>query len=154
MNGPSPREPSGCWQAEERNAVGKPILLVAAAALVDDDGRVLLAERPAGRSMAGLWEFPGGKVAAGETPEAALVRELHEELGIDTRQSCLAPVGFASHGYDDFHLLMPLFACRTWQGQPQGREGQRLAWVRPARLADYQMPPADVPLIALLRDLL
>src|SRR3546814_10623949 len=93
-------------------------------------------------------------VHAGETPEAALVRELHEELGIDTRQSCLAPIAFASHAYDDFHLLMPLFACRTWQGQPQGREGQRLAWVRPARLADYPMPPADVPLVALLRDLL
>jgi 8-oxo-dGTP diphosphatase len=147
-------EEAGCWQADERQAPAKPTLLVAAAALVDSDGRVLLAERPAGRSMAGLWEFPGGKVAEGETPEAALVRELHEELGIDTRQSCLAPIAFASHGYDDFHLLMPLFACRTWLGQPQGREGQRLAWVRPARLADYEMPPADLPLVASLRDLL
>lgn len=147
-------EEAGCWQADERQVPGKPILLVAAAALVDADGRVLIAERPAGRSMAGLWEFPGGKVAEGETPEAALVRELHEELGIDTRQSCLAPLAFASHGYDDFHLLMPLFVCRTWLGQPQGREGQRLAWVRPARLGDYEMPPADLPLVALLRDLL
>ena len=145
---------AGCWQADERPAADKPILLVAAAALVDIDGRVLIAERPQGRSMAGLWEFPGGKVAAGETPEAALIRELHEELGIDTRQSCLAPIAFASHGYEEFHLLMPLFACRTWQGQPQGREGQRIAWVKPARLADYPMPPADVPLVALLRDLL
>jgi 8-oxo-dGTP diphosphatase len=104
--------------------------------------------------MAGLWEFPGGKVHSGETPEAALVRELQEELGIDTRQSCLAPVAFASHAYDDFHLLMPLFACRTWQGTPEGREGQQIAWVRPARLADYPMPPADLPLVAQLRDLL
>lgn len=147
-------EDAGCWQAEERAAPAKPILLVAAAALVDIDGRVLIARRPEGRAMAGLWEFPGGKVAEGETPEAALVRELHEELGIDTRQSCLAPIAFASHGYDDFHLLMPLFACRKWQGRPHGREGQELAWVKPARLADYAMPPADVPLIALLRDLL
>lgn len=147
-------EDSGCWQAEDRAAPAKPILLVAAAALVDIDGRVLIARRPEGRAMAGLWEFPGGKVAEGETPEAALVRELHEELGIDTRQSCLAPIAFASHGYEEFHLLMPLFACRQWLGRPQGREGQELAWVRPARLADYAMPPADVPLIALLRDLL
>ena len=149
---------SGCWRDDARGDAAsdktRPILLVAAAALVDIDGRVLIAERPAGRSMAGLWEFPGGKVQEGETPEAALVRELQEELGSDTRQSCLAPVAFASHAYDDFHLLMPLFACRTWQGQPHGREGQRLAWVKPARLADYTMPPADVPLIALLRDLL
>ncbi len=151
-------EDAGCWQAEERAAPApgeaKPILLVAAAALVDIDGRVLIARRPEGRSMAGLWEFPGGKVAEGETPEAALVRELHEELGIDTRQSCLAPIAFASHAYDDFHLLMPLYMTRQWEGQPQGREGQQLAWVKPARLADYDMPPADVPLIALLRDLL
>nr|WP_193368551.1 8-oxo-dGTP diphosphatase MutT [Pelagibius marinus] len=145
---------AGCWQADERAAPARPILLVAAAALVDIDGRVLIAQRPEGRSMAGLWEFPGGKVAEGETPEAALVRELHEELGIDTRQSCLAPIAFASHAYDDFHLLMPLFACRKWEGQPHGREGQALAWVRPARLSDYDMPPADVPLVALLRDLL
>ncbi len=149
---------AGCWRDDARAAPApgeaRPILLVAAAALVDIDGRVLIAERPEGRDMAGLWEFPGGKVHEGETPEAALVRELHEELGIDTRQSCLAPIAFASHAYEDFHLLMPLYACRTWRGNPHGREGQRLAWVKPARLADYPMPPADVPLVALLRDLL
>jgi 8-oxo-dGTP diphosphatase len=130
------------------------IVLVAAVALVDADGRVLLAERPAGKSMAGLWEFPGGKVNAGETPEAALVRELAEELGIDVTTSCLAPFTFASYSYPDFHLLMPLYVCRKWSGVPMAREGQRLAWVRPARLADYPMPPADEPLVALLRDLL
>lgn len=127
-------------------------VLVSAVALIDADGRVLLAERPAGKSMAGLWEFPGGKVEPGETPEAALIRELHEELGIDTWQSCLAPLTFASHGYEDFHLLMPLFACRKWNGIVTAREGQRLAWVRPARLRDYPMPPADLPLIPILRD--
>jgi len=121
------------------------IVLVAAVALVDADGRVLLAERPAGKSMAGLWEFPGGKVNAGETPEAALIRELAEELGIDVAASCLAPFTFASHMYPDFHLLMPLYVCRKWSGTPAAREGQRLAWVRPARLADYPMPPADEP---------
>ncbi|HYP36107.1 MAG TPA: 8-oxo-dGTP diphosphatase MutT [Stellaceae bacterium] len=131
-----------------------PIVLVAAVALVDADGRVLLAERPAGKSMAGLWEFPGGKVNVGETPEAALIRELSEELGIDVAASCLAPFTFASHTYPDFHLLMPLYVCRKWAGTPAAREGQRLAWVRAARLADYPMPPADEPLIALLRDLL
>jgi 8-oxo-dGTP diphosphatase len=130
------------------------IVLVAAVALVDPDGRVLLAERPAGKSMAGLWEFPGGKVNAGETPEAALVRELAEELGIDVTTSCLAPFTFASYSYPDFHLLMPLYVCRKWSGIPVAREGQRLAWVRPARLADYPMPPADEPVVALLRDLL
>ena len=130
------------------------IVLVAAVALVDADGRVLLAERPAGKSMAGLWEFPGGKVNAGETPEAALIRELAEEIGIDVTASCLAPFTFASHTYPDFHLLMPLYVCRKWAGTPAAREGQRLAWVRAARLADYPMPPADEPLIALLRDLL
>jgi 8-oxo-dGTP diphosphatase len=128
------------------------LVLVAAAALIDPDGRVLLAQRPEGKPMAGLWEFPGGKVAPGETPEAALIRELHEELGVDTWQSCLAPLTFASHGYDDFHLLMPLFACRKWQGRPCAREGQALRWVRPARLRDYPMPPADLPLIPVLRD--
>ena len=127
-------------------------VLVAAAALIDIDGRVLLAQRPEGKSMAGLWEFPGGKVEPGETPEAALVRELEEELGINTWASCLAPLTFASHSYDAFHLLMPLFACRTWEGRPTSREGQRLAWVRAANLRDYEMPPADIPLIPVLRD--
>ena len=128
------------------------VVLVAAVALIDPDGRVLLAQRPEGKAMAGLWEFPGGKVEPGETPEAALIRELHEELGIDTWASCLAPLTFASHGYETFHLLMPLFACRRWRGIVQPREGQRLAWVRPNQLADYPMPPADVPLIPILRD--
>ena len=128
------------------------VVLVAAVALIDTDGRVLLARRPEGKSMAGLWEFPGGKVEPGETPEAALMRELHEELGIDTWASCLAPLTFASHAYADFHLLMPLFACRKWQGVPAAREGQALAWVRPSALRDYPMPPADLPLIPILRD--
>ncbi len=130
------------------------VVLVAAVALVDTDGRVLLARRPPGKSMAGLWEFPGGKVKAGETPETALIRELVEELGIDVAASCLAPLTFASHSYPDFHLLMPLYVCRKWSGIPTGREGQQLAWVRPARLGDYPMPPADGPLVAILRDLL
>lgn len=128
------------------------IVLVSAVALIDADGRVLLAQRPEGKSLAGLWEFPGGKVESGETPEAALIRELKEELGIDTWKSCLAPLTFASHSYDGFHLLMPLFACRRWEGAVQGREGQALAWVRPNRLRDYPMPPADEPLIPILRD--
>ncbi|MGE4610101.1 MAG: 8-oxo-dGTP diphosphatase MutT [Paracoccaceae bacterium] len=127
-------------------------LLVSAVALIDPDGRVLLAQRPEGKSMAGLWEFPGGKVEVGETPEAALIRELHEELGIDTWESCLAPLTFASHSYDDFHLLMPLFLCRKWKGTPHPREGQALKWVRANKLRDYPMPPADVPLIPILRD--
>ena len=128
------------------------VVLVSAVALIDADGRVLLSQRPEGKTMAGLWEFPGGKVESGETPEAALIRELHEELGIDTWESCLAPLTFASHSYDAFHLLMPLFACRKWEGQPISRENQRLAWVRPGNLKDYPMPPADVPLIPILRD--
>jgi len=133
---------------------GASLLLVSAVALIDADDRVLLARRPEGKSMAGLWEFPGGKVQDGETPEAALIRELDEELGIDTYESCLAPIGFASHAYDDFHLLMPLFVCRVWEGTPQPREGQKLAWVRPNALREYPMPPADVPLVAQLQDLL
>lgn len=132
----------------------KPIVLVAACALIDTDGRILLARRPEGKPMAGLWEFPGGKLHAGETPEAGLIRELREELGIEITESCLAPFAFASHAYDGFHLLMPLFLCRRWAGQPRGQEGQVLAWVRPAKLADYPMPPADKPLIPLLRDFL
>ena len=132
----------------------RPVVLVAAVALIDADGRVLLARRPEGKSMAGLWEFPGGKVQPGETPERALMRELKEELGIDTAESCLAPFTFASHAYADFHLLMPLYVCRRWTGIPRPLEGQEVAWVRPARLADYEMPPADKPLIAMLRDFL
>lgn len=128
------------------------IVLVAAVALIDRDGRVLLAERPEGKSMAGLWEFPGGKVEPGETPEAALIRELHEELGIETWDSCLAPLTFASHGYESFHLLMPLFACRKWNGTPHPREGQRLSWASANELRNYPMPPADVPLIPILRE--
>ena len=126
-------------------------VLVSAVALIDADGRVLLAQRPEGKTLAGLWEFPGGKVEPGETPEAALIRELHEELGIDTWKSCLAPLTFASHSYEDFHLLMPLFACRRWQGIVQAQEGQKLAWVRARDLASYPMPPADIPLIPILR---
>jgi 8-oxo-dGTP diphosphatase len=127
------------------------IVLVAAVALIDADGRVLLSRRPEGKSLAGLWEFPGGKVEAGETPEAALIRELKEELGIDTWKSCLAPLSFASHSYDHFHLLMPLFACRRWDGTPHPKEGQSLAWVRPNDLRSYPMPPADEPLVPVLR---
>ena len=128
------------------------MLLVAACALVDADGRVLVAERPAGKSMAGLWEFPGGKIEAGETPEAALIRELKEELSIDVTASCLAPLSFASHAYDDFHLLMPLYVCRKWDGQVRPREGQTVKWLRPRELFDLAMPEADKPLIAALRD--
>ena len=127
-------------------------VLVSAVALIDTDGRVLLAQRPEGKSMAGLWEFPGGKVESGETPERALIRELQEELGINTWQSCLAPLTFASHSYDDFHLLMPLFACRKWEGIPTPQEGQSLEWARPNALKNYPMPPADIPLISILRD--
>jgi len=131
-----------------------PLLLVAAAAMIDADNRVLIAQRPAGKPMAGLWEFPGGKVGTGETPEAALVRELNEELGIEVCETCLAPFTFASHGYAEFHLLMPLYLCRRWEGEVSPREGQTVRWVRATRLADYAMPPADVPLIPHLRDLL
>ena len=129
-------------------------VLVSAVALIDPDDRVLLAQRPEGKSMAGLWEFPGGKVEQGETPEEALIRELQEELGINTWESCLAPLTFASHRYDDFHLLMPLYICRKWEGIVTAREGQNLRWVRPDALRDYPMPPADIPLVAFLRDFL
>ena len=128
------------------------MILVSAVALIDSDGRVLLAQRPEGKSMAGLWEFPGGKVEKGETPEAALVRELHEELGIETWDSCLAPLTFASHKYEDFHLLMPLYACRKWSGIVQPKEGQTLKWVAARDLSKYPMPAADLPLIPILRD--
>ena len=131
-----------------------PIVLVAAVALVDADGRVLLAQRPEGKSMAGLWEFPGGKVEPGETPEACLIRELKEELSIDVAEACLAPFTFASHRYETFHLLMPLYVCRRWQGALAPTEGQALKWMRPARMGDLPMPPADKPLVAMLRDLL
>ena len=130
------------------------LLIVAACALIDADGRVLIAQRPEGRSMAGLWEFPGGKVEAGERPEETLIRELREELGIVVRDACLAPLTFASHSYPDFHLLMPLYVCRRWEGIATAQEGQQLKWVRPNRLKDYPMPPADLPLISHLMALL
>jgi 8-oxo-dGTP diphosphatase len=133
---------------------GKRLLLVAACAPVDTDGRVLLAQRPEGKQLAGLWEFPGGKVEPGETPEQCLIRELQEEIGIETDIPCLAPLTFASHSYDDFHLLMPLFVCRRFRGIAQPREGQALKWVRPKQMRDYPMPPADAPLIQFLIDLL
>ena len=132
----------------------KQISLVVACALVDEDNRVLIARRPEDKHMGGLWEFPGGKVEPGELPEEALIRELGEELGIDVTESCLAPLTFASHGYDGFHLLMPLYVCRQWDGEVEARDGQELAWVRPNRLSGYDMPPADEPLKAALRDLL
>lgn len=135
-------------------AEGKPIVLVAACALIDTDGRVLLARRPEGKPMAGLWEFPGGKVESGETPEETLIRELREELGIETKGPCLAPLTFASHAYDTFHLLMPLYICRRYQGIARGLEGQELKWVRAKDLRNYPMPPADEPLIPFLVDLL
>ena len=130
------------------------LVLVAACGLIDPDGRVLLAQRPEGKSMAGLWEFPGGKIEPGERPELTLIRELEEELGIAVKEDCLAPFAFASHGYESFHLLMPLFLCRRWEGIVSPREGQKLAWVRPKDMGNYPMPPADVPLVAQLRDLL
>ncbi|MGH6926775.1 MAG: (deoxy)nucleoside triphosphate pyrophosphohydrolase [Dongiaceae bacterium] len=131
-----------------------PIVLVAAVALIDADGRVLIAQRPEGKSMAGLWEFPGGKVHERETPEAALIRELKEELGIDVKEACLAPFTFASHRYETFHLLMPLYVCRKWDGIVMPQEGQRTKWVMPRQLMDYEMPPADKPLVAMIRDFL
>jgi len=145
---------AGCWSAGEDPRPGLPVLTVVAVALLDADNRVLLTQRPEGKPMAGLWEFPGGKVHAGETPEAALIRELHEELGIDIRASCIAPLTFASHSYEKFHLLMPLYVCRQWRGRLTARENQNMAWVRARKLRDYPMPPADVPLIPVLEDLL
>jgi len=151
ITGPDP----GCLHAELRlPAADLPTVLVVAAALVDIDNRVLIAKRPEGKAMAGLWEFPGGKVGDGELPEAAIIRELKEELDIDVTNSCLAPLTFASHSYDDFHLLMPLYVCRIWKGTVRATEGQALKWVRAARLTDYPMPPADVPLVAIIRDFL
>jgi len=140
--------------AADHTAPGLPTVLVSAVVLVDADGRVLLAQRPEGKSMAGLWEFPGGKVEAGETPEAALIREIGEELAIDTAESCLAPLSFVSHAYDDFQLLMLVYVCRKWKGTPQPVDGGELIWARAARLRDYEMPPADLPLIAVIQDLL
>ena len=151
ITGPEP----GCYDAAERAEAGTlPVVLVVAVAMVDVDNRVLLQQRPEGKSMAGLWELPGGKLNDGESPEAALVRELKEELGIDVTRSCLAPLTFASHRYDDFQLLMPVYACRVWKGTPSGREGQALKWVRPVKMSELPMPPADLPLIPLLRDFL
>jgi 8-oxo-dGTP diphosphatase len=147
----------GCEEAlnlPPPQCVQKPVVLVAAAALIDGDGRVLMAQRPAGKTMAGLWEFPGGKVHDGETPEFALMRELEEELGIQTRPCCFSAIAFASHGYDDFHLLMPLFACRVWKGIPQPKEGQSLKWLRPNEMFALPMPDADMPLAAQLQALL
>ena len=129
------------------------LVLVVACALIDPDGRVLIAQRPEGKALAGLWEFPGGKLEPGERPEAALIRELDEELGITVKEACLAPLTFASHAYEDFTLLMPLWVCRRWDGTPHGREGQALKWVAPVRLRDYPMPPADEPLIPALMEL-
>lgn len=140
--------------APEPGAEERRLVLVAACALVDADGRVLVAQRPEGKPLAGLWEFPGGKLLPGETPERCLIRELEEELGVDTEASCLAPLTFASHGYKSFHLLMPLYVCRVWRGEPTPREGQALRWVRPRALRDLPMPPADLPLIPVLEELL
>jgi 8-oxo-dGTP diphosphatase len=145
-----------CLEALEKprgnTPAGLPLLLVAAAALIDKDGRVLVAQRPAGKSMAGLWEFPGGKVKEGETPEFALCRELEEELGVDARECCFTPIAFASHSYSDFHLLMPLYVCRMWRGSPTPREGQAVKWVKPNELYGLEMPAADIPLISQLME--
>ena len=143
-----------CPEASDRPTGPLETVLVAAVIMVDIDGRILLAQRPEGKSMAGLWEFPGGKVEAGETPERALIREMREELNIDVTEACLAPFVFASHSYDDFHLLMPLFLCRRWDGILLPREGQKLKWVKIKDLLSYPMPPADAPLIAMIRDFL
>lgn len=150
ITGPDPT----CLTLQQRAAAAGPLLLVVAVALVDADGRILLGQRPAGKAMAGLWEFPGGKLNADETPEAAVVRELKEELAVDISESCLAPLTFASHAYADFHLLMPLYVCRVWRGTPQPLVHQQLKWVPPQAMAALPMPPADRPLIAFLRDFL
>ncbi len=151
ITGPDP----GCLEvAVERPEGPLPVVLVVAVALLDADDRVLVVRRPEGKHLAGLWEFPGGKVRPGEVPEAALVRELKEELAIDITESCLAPLTFASHSYHDFHLMMPLYVCRVWKGTVRPLEGQEVTWRRPARLGELEMPPADVPLVAMLRDLL
>ncbi len=148
-------DPRDCWNAHGPTLIpGLPIVLVVAGVLVGPDRRVLLAQRPEGKSMAGLWEFPGGKMNDGEPPELALIRKLDEELGIETRPGCLRPLSFASHAYAKFHLLMPVFMIRSWRGTPHGREGQDLVWVAPNRLRDYPMPPADVPLITTIQDAL
>lgn len=147
----------GCAEALELpppTCPQKPVVFVVAAAVLDADGRVLIAQRPEGKKMAGLWEFPGGKVHDGETPEFALMRELKEELDLDTRPCCFSPIAFASHGYDDFHLMMPLYVCRVWKGTVRGKEGQAFKWVRVPELFDYPMPEADIPLVAQLQDLL
>lgn len=145
-------EENGCWSAGDDPRPNLPILTVVAVALLDADNRILLTQRPEGKPLAGLWEFPGGKVNPGETPEAALIRELHEELGIDIRASCLAPLTFASHSYEKFHLLMPLYVCRQWRGKLTAKENQNMAWVRATKLSDYPMPAADIPLIPILQD--
>ena len=144
-----------CMKIENnRGSTSLPTVLVSAVALIDIDGRILLAQRPHGKEMGGLWEFPGGKVELGETPEDALIRELGEELGIDVSAACLAPFTFASHKYENFHLLMPLFLCRQWNGAPEGREGQKLKWARLKNFDNFEMPPADIPLVAMLKDFL
>lgn len=145
---------SSCFDVVRQETPSVKVVWVSAVALIDTDGRVLLAQRPAGKRMAGLWEFPGGKIEAGETPEAALVRELKEELGIDISSSCLSPLTFSSHAYDDFHLMMPLYACRVWQGHVTAREGQSLVWAYPKDFDKYPMPAADIPLIPILKELL
>ena len=143
-----------CPELPNRPTHDLPMVLVSAVIMIDIDGRILLAQRPEGKSMAGLWEFPGGKVESGETPERALIRELKEELNIDITEACLAPFVFASHSYDDFHLLMPMFLCRRWDGIVQGHEGQNLKWVPIHELKNYPMPDADIPLVAMIRDFL